>query len=55
VIHLDVNNCIELNDDYYEFKNERFLIQSLDIPLSTGSQISIDAVNIRDLPFYHQG
>ena len=50
--HLDVNACFSLTDDYYGFENERFLIQSLNIPLSTSSKISIDATNIKNLPFY---
>lgn len=50
--HLDVDQCIDITDDYYNFKNQRFLIQSLNIPLTTKSNISIDASNIRDLPYY---
>lgn len=52
MIHLDVNNCIEITDTHYGYKNDRFIIQSLNIPLSIGSIIDIQCTNIADLPFY---
>lgn len=50
--HLDVNNCIEITDDFLGFKNSRFIIQSINIPISIDSRISIAASNIAELPFY---
>jgi len=50
--HLDVNKCIAVSDTFFGFKDTRFIIQSLDIPLETGSQIDITASNIAELPFY---
>lgn len=50
--HLDVNNCIEISDEFLGFKNDRFIIQSLNIPISTGSVIEITCSNISELPFY---
>jgi hypothetical protein len=49
--HLDVNKIITLTDDYYDFDKERFLIQSINIPFSLGSQIDIDVVNAVELTF----
>lgn len=51
MIHLDVNNVIDLTEEYFGFEMERFLIQSLEIPISINSSISISASNIRSLPF----
>jgi len=52
MIHLDVNNCIETTDSYFDFEKTRLIIQSLNIPLSTGSVIAIKCANIATLPFY---
>lgn len=52
MIHLDVNNCIEVTDHFLGFKNARFIIQSLNVPISTDSRIEISASNIAELPFY---
>lgn len=52
MIHLDVNNCIEVTDRFLGLKNARFIIQSLNIPISTDSRIDINASNIAELPFY---
>lgn len=52
MIHLDVNNCIELEDDFFQYFDDRFIIQSISIPLSIQSQISIECTNIATLPYY---
>lgn len=52
MVHLDVNNCIEITDSFLGFKNARFVIQSLTIPISTDSIIDIQTSNIAELPFY---
>ena len=48
--HLDVDNTIELTNEYYKFKKQLFLIQSLTIPLSNG-EMTIEATNLQWLPF----
>lgn len=52
MIHLDVNNCIALEDEFLDYYDARFIIQSLSIPISTSSQISIECTNIASLPYY---
>lgn len=47
--HLDVNRTIGITDVELGFKNETFVIQSLDIPLGADS-MSITATNIQWLP-----
>lgn len=47
--HLDVNRTIGVTDAELGFKNETFVIQSLDIPLGADS-MSITATNIQWLP-----
>ena len=50
--HLDVNNCIEITDSFFGYESNRFIIQSLNIPISTGSTIDISCANVAELPFY---
>ena len=38
MIHLDVNNCIAINDDFFEYYDDRFIIQSLSIPIAIDSK-----------------
>jgi hypothetical protein len=52
MIHLDVNNCIELNDNYFGYNEYRFIIQSISMSLSTDAKITIDCTNIATLPYY---
>ena len=52
MIHLDVNNCVALDDDFFDYFDERFIIQSISIPLSINSQITIECTNIATLPYY---
>lgn len=52
MIHLDVNNCIALNDEFFDYSDNRFIIQSLGVPLSSDSMISIECTNIASLPYY---
>lgn len=49
--HLDVDRVITITDKIKGLENERFIIQSLSIPLSAG-EMSIKAVKIQDLPVY---
>lgn len=50
--HLDVNKVITITDDYYKFDKQRFIIQSLTIPLDASSMMSVTASNISSLPYY---
>lgn len=52
MIHLDVNNCIALNDEFFDYYDNRFIIQSIAIPLIPNSTISIECTNIASLPYY---
>lgn len=52
MIHLDVNNCVALDDDFFNYFDERFIIQSISIPISTHSDITIECTNIATLPYY---
>ena len=52
MIHLDVNNCVALDDDFFDYFDERFIIQSISIPISTHSDITIECTNIATLPYY---
>lgn len=52
MIHLDVNNCIAINDGFFDYTDNRFIIQSLGVPLSNDSMISIECTNIASLPYY---
>lgn len=50
--HLDVNKVITISDNYYKYNQERFIIQSLSIPLDTKNSIQISCNNISSLPYY---
>ena len=52
MIHLDVNSCIALNDEFFDYYDNRFIIQSIGIPLNPNSTISIECTNIASLPYY---
>lgn len=47
--HLDVNSAIALTDSIRGFSNEKFIIQSISIPLSAG-EMNITATNVNWLP-----
>ena len=48
---LMVNNMITITDDFFNFSQERFLIQSISTPLDYSGQSSISISNARNLPF----
>jgi len=52
MIHLDVNKCISITDNFYGYKNQRFIIKSLNIPIGIDSKISIECANVASLPYY---
>jgi hypothetical protein len=47
--HLDVDRTVMLTNDYYNFKAQTFIIQSITIPLGL-EEMSIEAVNLQWLP-----
>lgn len=50
--HLDVNRVITITDDYYKYEQERFIIQSITLPLDSKTLMSISCNNITSLPYY---
>lgn len=54
MIHLDVNECIELTDDKLNYLETRFVIQSLSIPMTIESNIAITCTNLATLPYYSE-
>lgn len=46
-----VNNLVSVTDDYYTFRQERFLVQSISCPLDYSGTMSISSSNVRNLPF----
>lgn len=52
MIHLDVNNCINITDNYFGFLDDRFVIQSINIPIGIDSKINIKCSNVGSLPYY---
>jgi len=50
--HLDVNKIITIEDEYFGYTRERFIIQSITLPLDASSTMSITASNVSDLPYY---
>ena len=47
--HLDVNKIIEITDTDNNYKQEKFLINSLSIPLSYAGSMTINATSVNDL------
>jgi hypothetical protein len=54
MIHLDVNECIELTDNKLNYNESRFIIQSLSMPMSIDSKITISCTNLATLPYYSE-
>lgn len=52
LINLDVNNCITVTDSKRGYFNEKFIIQSINIPIGIDSSITIECSQIRSLPYY---
>lgn len=53
--HLDVNKVITITDSYYKYEKQRFVIQSITLPLSYDGVMSISACNVASLPYYEGG
>lgn len=50
--HLDVNKVITITDDYYNYTQQRFIIQSLTMPLTTKSLIDVECTNTSIIPYF---
>lgn len=48
---LSINNLVNITDKAYNMKQDRVLINSLSFSLDYGGQMTINSVNIKDLPF----
>lgn len=49
---LDVNRVITITDNFFNYVQERFIIQSLTIPFDARTLMSITCSNIASLPYY---
>lgn len=52
LIHLDVNECVCVTDSHHGYYDDKFVIQSLTVPIDIGSVISISCTNINQMPYY---
>lgn len=50
--HLTVNKVVEVTNHYMGLHRERFIVQSIEIPLKPSELMSISASNIASLPYY---
>lgn len=50
--HLDVNKVITITDEYLNYTQQRFMIQSLNIPLTTKSLIDVECTNTAIIPYF---
>ena len=50
--HLDVDLVCTITDEYYGYNRQRFIIQSITMPLNITSTMQISASNIASLPYY---
>lgn len=50
--HLEVNNIITLTDEYMQYLQQRFVIQSITLPLSPNTLMDIEATNCSNIPYF---
>ena len=50
--HLDVNKVISITDKYFNYNRQRFIIQSLTLPLSFDGIMSVSTCSLYYLPYY---
>ena len=50
--HLDVNTVIGIQDSYFGYDNDRFIIQSIEMPLSTDSLMELKVTNTANIPYF---
>ena len=46
-----INNLISITDDFYGFRQEKFLIQSISCPIDYSGAMSLTSANVRNIPF----
>jgi hypothetical protein len=49
--HLDVDNVVTLTDSDLDLNKDRYLINAFTLPLRIGEKMSLDIVNVVELPF----
>lgn len=50
--HIQPNEVIEITDEYYNFETQRFIVNSITIPLDFSGSMSISACNVAELPYW---
>lgn len=50
--HLQEDEVVGITDSYFNYERQRFIIQSLTIPLSFSELTSVSASNVASLPYY---
>ena len=50
--HLDINNVVNIDDRHFEYSNQRFIIQSIDMPLNARSLFDINSSNLANIPYF---
>lgn len=50
--HLEVDEVITVTDDYFNYSDERFIVQSMTIPIGAKDKMNISCSNIAELPYY---
>lgn len=50
--HLDVDKVIQITNSEYNFFESRFIIQSLQFPISTSEEITLETSNTAELPYF---
>lgn len=53
--HLKVDDVIDLTDEFLNYKQERFIIQSLTIPINYSGGMTVSCSNVASLPYYAGG
>lgn len=49
--HLDVNQVVQINDDRFDFPYDRYLINSINIPISGTCKTTLNVTNIREAAY----
>ena len=52
--HFDVDEAIMINDTYFDWEQNKFIVQSLTIPFGVG-EVSVNAINVQWLPTESEG
>lgn len=49
--HLDVNQVVQINDDRFDFPYDRYIINSINIPISGTCKTTLNVTNIREAAY----